>query len=587
MTVPASAELLLTRRYRRLLSCYPPDYRARRGEELVGTLLDTARPGQTVPSLIDGFDLVSHGLRERLREDATPGLAAGLALAAPVALALGTGLAVLLCLAAELDTTAVAEAGRRLGPFRTIAPVAYAAWLGAAVGNAFLRRAGHRQDLIVSAVLVTALLPVAAPVAGLIRPPLWVVASLALCGLVALAGSAAGRPVRVRRRVLAGALTAGVLAGALTAGAPAGLLLLLAPVGTTGLVVYYSSALRLAQFGAAVTLAAMAGAGIRARWRGLPARRWAWALVALAVPVAWMTTLTAGRPARMADPPTFGRLGQFLLAACAVLVAGAVLARHRPVTTGPPADRPPPGAPATVPGTATEALSGGGLAGGLAAACVAGLSGYLALAAMANGVDGAVWWVFLTWPLAAAGWLFLPVRWVRVLMAVAVAAQLSLPLWRVGTAPDLVVVLAALGAVALVDVAPRPPGRVRWGMPAGASGVLAILLVVGAYGQGWQVTRWNEVLRAGQLAFVPMLLPLAVGAGMGLIAWRRGSVVRGPCLVVASASGIAALFAPPAAAVVIAPVAVIGAAVALRAVHRPAAPRQPYQLAGVPAGELR
>jgi hypothetical protein len=34
-----------------LLRAYPPRYRATRGEELIGTLLDAATPGREVPSI--------------------------------------------------------------------------------------------------------------------------------------------------------------------------------------------------------------------------------------------------------------------------------------------------------------------------------------------------------------------------------------------------------------------------------------------------------------------------------------------------------------------------------------------------------
>src|SRR5439155_8666510 len=96
------AQAALVRRYRLLLRCYPAAYRDARGEELLGTLLDDARPGQRIPSVRDAADLVFHGLRRRLRDDATPGLAAGLAVAAPFALALGAGLAGFLLLAGEI-----------------------------------------------------------------------------------------------------------------------------------------------------------------------------------------------------------------------------------------------------------------------------------------------------------------------------------------------------------------------------------------------------------------------------------------------------------------------------------------------------
>ena len=41
----------LERRYQRLLGCYPPSHRALHREEMLGVLLDTARPGQRTPGL--------------------------------------------------------------------------------------------------------------------------------------------------------------------------------------------------------------------------------------------------------------------------------------------------------------------------------------------------------------------------------------------------------------------------------------------------------------------------------------------------------------------------------------------------------
>ena len=47
---PAGAAAL-ERRYLRLLRCYPPSHRAFHREEMLGVLLDTARPGQRTPGL--------------------------------------------------------------------------------------------------------------------------------------------------------------------------------------------------------------------------------------------------------------------------------------------------------------------------------------------------------------------------------------------------------------------------------------------------------------------------------------------------------------------------------------------------------
>ena len=80
----------LERSYRRLVRAYPAEYRRRRGEEIVATLLDAAGPAQRRPSRHDVADLLGGAARERLGLHALPGLAAGLRIAGPVALAFVT-----------------------------------------------------------------------------------------------------------------------------------------------------------------------------------------------------------------------------------------------------------------------------------------------------------------------------------------------------------------------------------------------------------------------------------------------------------------------------------------------------------------
>jgi hypothetical protein len=61
------------RRCRRLLRAYPIRWRERRGDELIGTLLDLAEPEQGRPSLRGSFDVVRAGLLTRWREHPPPG----------------------------------------------------------------------------------------------------------------------------------------------------------------------------------------------------------------------------------------------------------------------------------------------------------------------------------------------------------------------------------------------------------------------------------------------------------------------------------------------------------------------------------
>jgi hypothetical protein len=56
----------LARRYRRLLVCYPRQYRRARGDEIVATFLELAPPDRTRPTAREAVNLVLHGLRCRL-----------------------------------------------------------------------------------------------------------------------------------------------------------------------------------------------------------------------------------------------------------------------------------------------------------------------------------------------------------------------------------------------------------------------------------------------------------------------------------------------------------------------------------------
>ncbi len=57
---------ILERRYRRLLACYPPAYRAAYGEEMLAVAMAAARPGARWPDPGEAADLILTGLRRRL-----------------------------------------------------------------------------------------------------------------------------------------------------------------------------------------------------------------------------------------------------------------------------------------------------------------------------------------------------------------------------------------------------------------------------------------------------------------------------------------------------------------------------------------
>ncbi|MER7008146.1 hypothetical protein ABT297_34575 [Dactylosporangium sp. NPDC000555] len=57
---------VLTRRYRLLLLAYPSEYRERRGDELLGTVLDDASPEQRWPSGREAASMLAQGVLARL-----------------------------------------------------------------------------------------------------------------------------------------------------------------------------------------------------------------------------------------------------------------------------------------------------------------------------------------------------------------------------------------------------------------------------------------------------------------------------------------------------------------------------------------
>lgn len=75
----------LERGYRRLLRAYPADYRARRADEMLGTLLDSAAPGQRRPSARESAALILGGIRARAARNASRPALATLRLAAMLA----------------------------------------------------------------------------------------------------------------------------------------------------------------------------------------------------------------------------------------------------------------------------------------------------------------------------------------------------------------------------------------------------------------------------------------------------------------------------------------------------------------------
>ena len=128
---------LLVRRTRLLLRCYPPAYRARRGEEILGTLLETTRPGRGWPSAREVASVIAGGLRARRAANLNHGLRASLRhvgilaaamimVQAPAAVLLVVGLRII---GQHVGLLRGAELGLVLGSLLAVAALA-ATWCG-------------------------------------------------------------------------------------------------------------------------------------------------------------------------------------------------------------------------------------------------------------------------------------------------------------------------------------------------------------------------------------------------------------------------------------------------------------------------
>jgi hypothetical protein len=309
----------LARRYRRLLFAYPPSYRSARGDEYVATLLDLAPPGRRWPRPGDAADLVAAGLRCRWRTGSVVGLDGGLGLAAPVALALAAGIALFAWWRVEPVGSNVDTGSALFGTFRTLGPVAFAAWLVAAMGWATVSRAAVRV-LIGVALVVTVCLPLAAAVSGVDRPPLWVVSALTAFGLLSLSG-APPDALDARLAVPAGSIAVAAVASTVVTVWP--------PPGAVADYYYQPTIARVGTVVTATVLVLAAIAVVR-QVRGRRANEWLWATALLGLPAGWLGPFDAGglRVAASADVPHFGRLAQVVLASCVAGVTLAALARQ-------------------------------------------------------------------------------------------------------------------------------------------------------------------------------------------------------------------------------------------------------------------
>ncbi|GIF62711.1 hypothetical protein Ais01nite_07460 [Asanoa ishikariensis] len=169
-------------RYRSLLRFYPADYRAERGDEIVDTYLDLARPGQRRPSRADVVDLASGGARQHLRARHAHGLADALPFAATLALSAATALAAVWLVAAETVTIPVGVFWTSAGPFATLGAVAWIVWLLASVAALL----GRGRPVVLLALLATVATIPASVLTPYARPPLFVLLPQVALGLLAL-----------------------------------------------------------------------------------------------------------------------------------------------------------------------------------------------------------------------------------------------------------------------------------------------------------------------------------------------------------------------------------------------------------------
>jgi hypothetical protein len=496
----------LERRYRRLLRTYPSGYRREREDEIIGTFLDGAAPGQTRPTAADTADIVVAGLRARLGVLGGGDVGLGLRTAAPVALAVAAGMAVLGLLRDSHST-----AGHP-SPFRP-ALFVYAAWLLAVIGGVVL-------PVVLARVLAAmALLGTLAALVLVSRSwsspsPGWSLMVLTLLGCVAVAG---GGPMSTRQR-------AGLAAGTMVSVAVLGGSALLVPTAdgpswlTSGRVMnhHYQSAVEAV---VAVAIAVLlAGMAVLGRLRD---RRWRVAALTLLVATGWLLV-----------PNLSGGDTRFVFGAVIVLSIGCATwyLRRTPV--------------------AAEQTRPFGLPATLAVGCAAGLAASTLLAhpdpvfaCFSHPADPArdcqelQRWIshgrpaYAAWLVALAGWAVLPRLAARVLVAVAVLATPAV-LWPDQwhhPAPDNVVpmTLSALGIVALLGSAgPTRPAE-RAGVLAAAAATLALPTIVTlALQPAYAFTTIGPMFT---LAFIPLAVALATG-------WRAASHPSGSSRVLAAAT---------------------------------------------------
>lgn len=173
--------------YRRLLRVYPRWYREQRGEEILSTLLDAARPAQRRPSAGEAVGLVVHGAATRVGVGPDGSLAGVLgAGASPMLVAGGVLASVALVLGgAAQGGPGVRGPGLVEGAAGPVAPVLYGVWVLAVVLDVATRQR-YQRSVVALAVLASVIALPVADLVGLGRPRLFVVAALVAFGAPSL-----------------------------------------------------------------------------------------------------------------------------------------------------------------------------------------------------------------------------------------------------------------------------------------------------------------------------------------------------------------------------------------------------------------
>jgi hypothetical protein len=184
---------------------YPAAYRAEHGEEVLSTVRDSLSSSRRGTAALELADLAAHALRERVRFTATSRSGAVAATAAP--LAAGSAIALSLVFLVFAETPWAPERGfdwnvwHRFGPFATLGPLAYLAWLLVFVA-VLAGRGGTARLLTAMAMALSAAIVPLSHLTKIQRPPAYMLVALALFGLIVLA--APSDPIRraMDRRVL-------------------------------------------------------------------------------------------------------------------------------------------------------------------------------------------------------------------------------------------------------------------------------------------------------------------------------------------------------------------------------------------------